>query len=197
MPLEHALLDVIAGREQEFEAAFREAREIIVQQPGFLWLRLERCVERPNRYLLLVDWERLEDHTEGFRTSAGYERWRELLHHFYDPFPEVLHFVGSQVDSIADDDPEDTEDESRERVRQFVASGGDVVPETGERVIAMAGEAMEQIRALLAGFDSPTRSKIQLWISSQTLRHGVGSESATRASAASTMCSGLLYDNRP
>ena len=34
-----------------------------------------------------------EDHTVGFRGSADYQRWRELLHHFYDPFPVVEHFV--------------------------------------------------------------------------------------------------------
>ena len=42
--------------------------------------------------LLLVAWERLEDHTEGFRKSPEYEEWRRLLHHFYDPFPTVEHY---------------------------------------------------------------------------------------------------------
>ena len=90
--LEHAVLDVIPGRQAEFEAAFAEARPIIASAPGFRSLRLEQCVEEPSRYLLLVEWERLEDHTEGFRGSAGYERWRGLLHHFYDPFPVVEHY---------------------------------------------------------------------------------------------------------
>ena len=49
-------------------------------------------MERPSRFLLLVEWERLEDHTEGFRGSAAYEDWRAALHHFYDPFPVVEHF---------------------------------------------------------------------------------------------------------
>lgn len=195
MPLEHALLDVIPGREREFEIAFREAREIIVQQPGFLWLRLDRCVEKPNRFLLLVDWERLEDHTEGFRTSSGYARWRELLHHFYDPFPEVLHFVGSQVDAI-DGAPDETEEEMRERVQSFIDSGGDLVPARGQQLIDIVGEAMERMRPVLADLDGATRSKVHLWISSQTLRHGIGSEGQTRASAASTLAVGLLYDNR-
>jgi heme-degrading monooxygenase HmoA len=39
-----------------------------------------------------VQWERLEDHTEGFRQSLAYEEWRAALHHFYDPFPVVEHF---------------------------------------------------------------------------------------------------------
>lgn len=92
MILEHAVLDVVPGREVAFEAAFDEARHLVVAMPGCRSLRLERCVERPSRYLLLIEWDRLEDHTEGFRGSAAYARWRELLHHFYDPFPAVDHY---------------------------------------------------------------------------------------------------------
>jgi len=89
---EQAVLDVKPGREREFEIAFSEAQAIIASMPGFESLQLLRCLERSNRYLLLVSWERLEDHTEGFRKSAGYDEWRRLLHHFYDPFPTVEHF---------------------------------------------------------------------------------------------------------
>jgi heme-degrading monooxygenase HmoA len=89
---EVAPLDVIPGREDEFERAFGEAEKIISASPGFVDLELSRCVERPNRYLLLVRWETLEDHTVGFRQGPLYPRWRELLHHFYDPFPVVEHY---------------------------------------------------------------------------------------------------------
>ena len=92
MVLEHALLPVRPGREADFEAAFAEARALIAASPGFRRLSLSRCLERPGTYLLLVEWDRLEDHTEGFRGSAAYRRWRELLHGFYDPFPTVEHF---------------------------------------------------------------------------------------------------------
>ncbi len=92
MITEQALLDVKPGRELEFETAFITAKAIIAASPGFISLQLLRCIEAPNRYVLLVEWETLEDHTEGFRKSAGYEEWRALLHHFYDPFPTVEHF---------------------------------------------------------------------------------------------------------
>jgi len=92
MILEHAVLDVIPGDERRFEQAFAEAKAIISSMPGFRWLRLEHCIEQPSRYLLLVEWERLEDHTEGFRGSPRYDEWRRLLHHFYDPFPTVDHY---------------------------------------------------------------------------------------------------------
>ena len=91
--LEHALLNVISGRETEFEAAFREARKIIESMPGFISLRVSRSLEVPSEYLLLVEWNTLEDHTIGFRQSAEYQQWRNLLHHFYEPFPVVEHFV--------------------------------------------------------------------------------------------------------
>jgi len=96
MVLEHALLDVIPGLEVEFEEAFARAREIISNSPGFVSLKIVRGIERPSAYLLLVEWESLEDHTIGFRQSARYAEWRELLHHFYDPFPIVEHFVEIQ-----------------------------------------------------------------------------------------------------
>ncbi len=92
MVTELAILDVRSGEEPEFEAAFEKAKTIIASISGFRSLDLQRCIERPSRYLLLVGWETLEDHTQGFRGSAQYSEWRRLLHHFYDPFPTVEHF---------------------------------------------------------------------------------------------------------
>jgi heme-degrading monooxygenase HmoA len=92
MITEHALLEVIPGREEEFVDAMERAKAMIAASPGFVSLRVERGLERPNCFLLLVEWERLEDHTEGFRGSEAYEAWRGALHHFYDPFPVVEHF---------------------------------------------------------------------------------------------------------
>ena len=91
--MEQAVLEVHPGREAEFEAAFGVARSIISASPGFVSLRLLRGIESSSRYLLLVEWETLEDHTEGFRQSAEYHDWKALLHHFYDPFPTVEHFA--------------------------------------------------------------------------------------------------------
>jgi len=93
MITEHAILPVIPGREADFEATFAEARRIISSMPGFRSLTLSRSLESPNEYLLLVEWDTLKDHTVGFRTSPEYQRWRELLHHFYEPFPTVEHFA--------------------------------------------------------------------------------------------------------
>lgn len=92
MILEVALLDVLPDKTDEFEEAFARASEIIASAPGYLSHELQRCIETPERYVLLVRWETLEDHTEGFRGSDGYQEWKRLLHHFYDPFPTVQHF---------------------------------------------------------------------------------------------------------
>lgn len=92
MILELAILDVKPGLQEQFEVAFEKAQQIIAGMPGYLSHQLQRCVEVPDRYLLLVNWRKLEDHTEGFRQSPQYEEWRALLHHFYEPFPEVQHY---------------------------------------------------------------------------------------------------------
>ena len=92
MILEVTTLDVRPGQEVAFEAAFREASRIISSMHGYVSHELQRCVEAKHRYLLLVNWQTLEDHTVGFRQSADYQQWKLLLHHFYDPFPSVEHY---------------------------------------------------------------------------------------------------------
>ena len=92
MILEVAILDVIPNQEDEFKLAFAKASPIISSMPGYISHQLQCCIEAPNRYLLLVQWETLEAHTTGFRSSPEYQEWRKLLHHFYDPFPVVQHY---------------------------------------------------------------------------------------------------------
>ena len=98
MVLEHALLPVRTGEEAAFERAFAQARPLIAAMPGFRGLTLHRSIETPGTYLLLVEWTTVEAHTQGFRGSPEYGRWRELLHRFYDPFPVVEHFDEVQRD---------------------------------------------------------------------------------------------------
>ena len=90
--LEAAPLSVKPGQSKAFEAAFREAQAIISSMPGYRSHELQRCLEREGQYLLLVRWDSVAAHEEGFRKSPGYQRWRALLHHFYEPFPTVLHY---------------------------------------------------------------------------------------------------------
>lgn len=92
MILEIAQLPVKPGQAAAFEAAFAQEQAIIASMPGYLGHELHKCIEQAGHYMLLVRWESVEHHEQGFRRSAGYQQWRALLHHFYDPFPTVLHY---------------------------------------------------------------------------------------------------------
>lgn len=92
MILEVVILDVIPNQEKEFESAFAKASSIISSMSGYISHQLQKCIEKQNRYILLVTWETLEAHTVGFRGSEEYQEWKKLLHHFYDPFPVVEHY---------------------------------------------------------------------------------------------------------
>lgn len=92
MILEIAVLHVRAGESEAFEAAFARAQHIIASMPGYLGHELQRCLEVQDKYALLVRWQTIEDHEQGFRQSPQYQQWKQLLHHFYEPFPVVEHF---------------------------------------------------------------------------------------------------------
>ncbi|MGN6639907.1 MAG: antibiotic biosynthesis monooxygenase family protein [Mucilaginibacter sp.] len=93
MILEVAILDVIPGKENDFVAAFSKAQHIISKMTGYISHQLKRCLENSSRFILLVEWQKLENHTECFRRSEEYKEWKSLLHHFYDPFPTVEHYA--------------------------------------------------------------------------------------------------------
>jgi heme-degrading monooxygenase HmoA len=93
MILEVAILNIKPGLAADFEAAFELAATIIIASPGYIAHELQHCLETENRYILLVHWQTLTDHTIGFRQSAQYQEWRALLHHFYEPFPTVEHYT--------------------------------------------------------------------------------------------------------
>jgi hypothetical protein len=80
MILELAILDIGKGTCEDFEAAFRQASPIIASIPGYISHELRRCLEKPNRYILLVKWQTLEAHTVGFRA-----------------FPEILWPCGARI----------------------------------------------------------------------------------------------------
>lgn len=92
MILERALIRVRPGEEAAFEAAFAEARQVILSAGGCRSAEVLRGVESPSLYLLLVEWASLEDHTEGFRGSALFTRWRELIGPYFAEPPDVEHF---------------------------------------------------------------------------------------------------------
>lgn len=92
MILEVAVLNIKEGLSAEFEKAFENAQLIISSMKGYISHQLKKCIGENNKYILLVEWENLEDHEHGFRKSEQYQQWKALLHHFYDPFPIVEHY---------------------------------------------------------------------------------------------------------
>ncbi len=93
MIVEHAELTVPPGREEQFIAVFPEARAVISQADGFCWAELQRIVERPSSFLLLVGWKTLEAHLEGFRGSELFRQWRATIGPFLAAEPQVEHLV--------------------------------------------------------------------------------------------------------
>ena len=92
MILEVATLHIKEGLSPEFEINFQRAEKIIASMKGYISHQLKKCVEQDYKYILLVNWETIEDHEIGFRKSEEYQEWKALLHHFYEPFPTVEHY---------------------------------------------------------------------------------------------------------
>lgn len=89
--LEVATITVLPGHERAFEAAVAEAIPLFEAAQGALAMSLAATVERPTVYRLLVTWASLDDHLVGFRESAAFVRWRELIGPHLDGAPEVEH----------------------------------------------------------------------------------------------------------
>ncbi len=88
----HALLQVRRGEEDAFETAMAQAKPLIAASPGFMGIQVLKSAQGQSEYLLLVRWNSISDHQDGFRQSDRYQKWRSLLHPFYNPMPEVRYF---------------------------------------------------------------------------------------------------------
>jgi heme-degrading monooxygenase HmoA len=94
MILEVADIRITPGRQADFgQAAHRGIQTVIAKSKGFLGYQVRQCIESPERYLLLLEWQTLEDHTVGFRGSAAYAEWRSIVMEFFAAPPHVEHFT--------------------------------------------------------------------------------------------------------
>jgi heme-degrading monooxygenase HmoA len=91
--LEQAQIRVDEDDAAGFERAYAEAVQVISGQAGFRRVALCRGIEEPGSYLLLVEWDSLEAHSEGFQKSADFQRWRQLVGPFFAGTPVVRHFT--------------------------------------------------------------------------------------------------------
>jgi heme-degrading monooxygenase HmoA len=93
MILEIADIRIHPGQNAAFEAAIeRGASSIIAQAKGFSGFKVNRSMETPERYVLQIFWQTLEDHTVGFRQSSAFTEWRALVGPFFAAPPQVEHF---------------------------------------------------------------------------------------------------------
>ncbi|ENV31761.1 antibiotic biosynthesis monooxygenase family protein [Acinetobacter gerneri] len=92
MIIEHVYLTIKPEQSQSFQQAFSQAKQVIAPMQGLNAVQLIKHLTDEHRYILLIFWDRLEDHTQGFRQSEAYQEWKALLHHFYDPFPTVEYY---------------------------------------------------------------------------------------------------------
>lgn len=90
---EIATLTIDPARAAEFEAAVSAARAHFEAAKGFISFALDRSVETPERYHLVIGWESVEAHMVDFRESDGFQQWRALASPFFVTAPSVEHVV--------------------------------------------------------------------------------------------------------
>ena len=93
MVLEVALIDVLPGQEDEFAASYRLGHPILAGAPGCRSVRMTRGIESPSRFVLLVEWDSVEAHTENFRDTERFAQWRGRIGHYFAKPPAVEHFL--------------------------------------------------------------------------------------------------------
>jgi heme-degrading monooxygenase HmoA len=93
MVLEVALIEVRAGEEEAFSAAYRGACGEVGTTPGCRSIRLTRGVESPSRFVLLVEWDSIDAHLRNFRATDRFVRWRQAVGPYFASPPTVEHFI--------------------------------------------------------------------------------------------------------
>jgi heme-degrading monooxygenase HmoA len=93
MILELATIDIKQGQNEGFEVALEAAKDVIAQSKGFVSINVKKCIEQNNRYVLLITWQTLEDHTVGFRESVLFKEWRALIGPFFENPPLIQHYA--------------------------------------------------------------------------------------------------------
>jgi heme-degrading monooxygenase HmoA len=92
MILEHADIRIDPLKSSAFEEAIlRGVTTVIANAKGFKGFKVNRSIESPGRYLLMIYWETLEDHTVGFRGSDAFPQWRAIVGPFFAQPPVVEH----------------------------------------------------------------------------------------------------------
>ena len=93
MILELADIRIHPGQNAAFEEAIQRGLQTVIQEAkGFQGFKINRGIESPERYVLQIFWDTLEDHTIGFRESTAFTQWRAIVGPFFAGPPVVEHF---------------------------------------------------------------------------------------------------------
>jgi heme-degrading monooxygenase HmoA len=94
MILELADIRIHPGKQAEFDVAIRLGVDTVISKAqGFRGYKVNRGVETPERYLLMIYWETLENHTVDFRGGPLFAQWRAIVGPYFAQPPHVEHFV--------------------------------------------------------------------------------------------------------
>lgn len=91
MIYEIAEIEITPGSDQAFQTAMQQASQHFRKAPGCRSLKLERSIENPHCYFLIIGWDSIEDHMDKFRNSHEYEICRDLTSPFFASPPKVQH----------------------------------------------------------------------------------------------------------
>ncbi len=89
--LEVVNLQVKAGQGEQFEKAFKQAQCILERVDGYMHHQLQKCLDVENNYLLFVNWQTLEAHTQGFNNAELFDKYNEFMSPFYQSEPTIKH----------------------------------------------------------------------------------------------------------
>jgi heme-degrading monooxygenase HmoA len=94
MILEIADIRIAPGQQAAFDAAIQRGDETVISRArGFRGYKVNKGIESPERYILMIYWETLEDHTVEFRGGALFAEWRAIVGPFFASPPQVEHFT--------------------------------------------------------------------------------------------------------
>ncbi len=94
MILEIADIAIASSKQNEFDEAIKRGLDTVVSKAkGFRGYKVNKCVETPERYLLMIYWDTLEDHTVAFRQGPLFADWRAIVGPFFAKPPQVEHFT--------------------------------------------------------------------------------------------------------
>ena len=89
---ELAIFTAAPGKEEELGAGILKGIDVIRQHPECLAVRVERCIEQPGQYALMVSWASLEAHTQDFRGGPLFPQWRAHINGLFAGQPVVFHY---------------------------------------------------------------------------------------------------------